>query len=350
MADKTCFEKEKENLERIQDFNHDHLIKFLASCEKRSVARCENDPVFYFMFPWADGGDLRQFWTDADGMPRTKDLFLWALGQILGIVDAVKLLHVENIRHGDIKPQNVLHFRSTSAGSRKPLGTLVLADLGISSHHDKATISRAGGTNTTEVTVLYEAPEAESDRRQRKPRSRRYDMWSLGCMFLEFTVWLIYGFEAVETFRDKRRTSWHKNPTTAPGNFFTERSKGAIEIHSKVLKAIRHIRTDPRCAGSTALADLIRLIEECLLRTNPSERAEAQEVHSRLEAIFMTAQDDPFYLFRHVEPVPETPKFFKPKGTPTSGPTSPKSSMSTLETTFSDEDPRDSVGSMSSTS
>jgi len=298
------FEREKENLKRIEGLEHKHLIKLLASCEKGSF-RC-------FIFPWAEGGDLRELWKREDKTPRTQELILWSLEQVFGLIDAVRALHHGNIRHGDIKPQNILHFTKADSHGHAGFGTLVLADVGVSKYHESATNLRNAGTDTAEVTILYEAPEAEYDRKNNNPRSRRYDMWSTGCMLVEFVVWLLYGFEAVETFRS-RRISSKGDPTTAPGNFFRQNSKGEVKMHSKVLRAFKHLREDPRCQEHTALADLLNLIDDCLLRIDPEERATADTLHEKLAQIVLKARCDSSYLYSHAPTgatMPETPKFF----------------------------------------
>jgi len=291
-----------ENLEHIRDLGHPHLIKLLASYEKGSL-RC-------FIFPWAEGGNLWQFWKKMDSSPRTSDFILWLLGQVFGLIDAIRVLHEKNIRHGDVKPQNILHFTDQPLGEKPSgRGTLVLADVGVSkSHGDKTTGLRHAATNTEEVTILYEAPEAEYDRINGQPRSRRYDMWSTGCMLLEFIVWLLYGFGAVEIFRS-RRISSKDDPTTAPGNFFKQEG-GQVKIHSMVKRAIKRLRSDPRCKEGTALAELLNLIEKRLLLIDPKKRAKAPELHDKLKEIVKKAREDPSYLWNGVDTPPEIPKFF----------------------------------------
>ncbi|KAK4164676.1 kinase-like domain-containing protein [Cladorrhinum sp. PSN259] len=300
IGNESAFITERDNLERLKSFPHRHLIKLLGIIEQVKL--------FYFIFPWAHGGDLRQFWEHADSHPFDETLVLWSLRQILGLVDGLKLLHEKGIRHGDIKPQNVLHFTDPRIKDSIQLGTLVLGDVGVSKFHRDATHVRHWATKTHAVTVSYEAPEAEHDQEMDIPRSRLYDMWSLGCMSLEFTVWLLYGFEAVETFRRRRTSS--KDFTTAPGNFFTQGSRGPATIHSEVSRGINYLRRDPRCAEGTALGDLVTLIEQRLLKIVPQERAKAPELHEALEKIIEKAEKDSEYLCKIVEPTPAVPKFF----------------------------------------
>ncbi|KAK0669116.1 kinase-like domain-containing protein [Cercophora samala] len=337
--DQISFEKEASNLEQVQQLNNRHLIKLLGSCERGSA--------YYLIFQWANGGDLRSFWENRDGLPRTKKLLLWILQQNLGIIGALRDLHNSKLRHGDIKPHNIFLFQFED-GADIESGLLVIGDFGISRFHTQATVNRVGGTNTAEVTVLYEAPEAESDRQLNRPRSRKYDIWSLGCMLLEFIVWFVYKFEAVESFR-RRRNASSRDPTTAPGNFFIQPEAGVIELHSQVLEAIAHLRQDSRCQEDRALGALITLIQQRLLRTDPADRAEASEVYDKFKQIVDTACADPSYLFRSDEPGHDTPDFFKSTNAslPIQLPPTPLSSSSSLETTFT-RDPRNSVGSIQS--
>ncbi|KAF5989286.1 serine threonine kinase, partial [Fusarium coicis] len=227
------FEREKENLTLAQSLKHEHLIKLIATYQK--------GPIFYFIFPWADGGDLRDFWKANDTKARNQELVLWSLRQMLGIVSAISALHGKNMRHGGIKPQKVLHFLKaqddTIMDSR---GRLILADVRV---------------NCQQSTLTYEAPEAQSDQREGKPRGRRYDMWSLGCMFLEFTIWLVFDYSTVRSFRKFRRI--RDDPKDAFGSFFVQTSDNLIQIHSAVIEAIGHLRSQPLCRDNTALADLI---------------------------------------------------------------------------------------------
>ncbi|KAJ4086650.1 hypothetical protein NW761_008270 [Fusarium oxysporum] len=283
-----AFEKEKTNLELIQSLKHEHLIKLIATCQKGSIC--------YFIFPWADGGDLRDFWKANDTIPRSQELVVWCLRQILGIVSAINALHGKNTRHGDIKPQNILHFlKAHDDAVMDSRGRLILADVGDSKIHREITSMRQDPTNCQQSTVTYEAPEAQSDQREGKPRGRRYDMWSLGCMFLEFTVWLVFDYSTVRSFRKSRRT--RDDPKDAFGSFFVQTSDNLIQIHSAVIEAIGHLRGHPLCSGDTALADLIQLIQDHLLQVDVQARTEAPELLKRLESIIHRAEQDGNYLY-----------------------------------------------------
>ncbi|KAF5648680.1 serine threonine kinase [Fusarium sp. NRRL 52700] len=283
-----AFEKEKANLELTQSLNHKHLIKLIATCQKGSIC--------YFIFPWADGGDLREFWKAHDSQVRSQELVLWSLRQMLGLVSAINALHGKIVRHGDIKPQNILHFlKAQDDNTIDSRGRLILADVGVSKIHREITSMRQDPTNCQQSTVTYEAPEAQSDQQEGKPRGRRYDMWSLGCMFLEFAVWLVFDYSTVRSFRKSRRT--RDDPKDAFGSFFVQTSDKLTQIHSAVIEAIGHLRSQPICSSNSALEDLIQLIEKDLLQVDFHKRTEAPQVLEKLEKIIHKAEQSSGYLY-----------------------------------------------------
>ncbi|KAH6981724.1 kinase-like domain-containing protein [Ilyonectria sp. MPI-CAGE-AT-0026] len=296
------FEKEKENLQQIQSLSHEHLIKIIATCSR--------DRFYYVLFPWADGGNLGDLWKREDGK-RTRELTRWSLGQMLGISEALSALHSKNCRHGDLKPENVLHFKK---GSEDP-GTLVIADVGVSKFHQQATNMRSEPTDTRATTPIYEAPEAQPD--VKDPRSRRYDMWSMGCMFLEHIVWLLYGHDAMLRFRNSRKST---DPEIRDGSFYRrvhrpgktqdESSDQVADqspdpkdlLHPKVLKAFEKLREDSNCQPGTALGDLVKLISEDLM-VAVDQRIGAIELVNKLGRIVDEAKRVDYLRIKFDDPV-----------------------------------------------
>lgn len=277
------FSKEKENLEQIQNLHHQHLIQHLATYEIGQL--------YYVIFPWADGGNLREFWTREDSRQRTPELALWSLRQMLGLAGALKALHSVNCRHGDLKPENILHFKEGGEG------VLVIADVGVSKVHEMETKMRRTATSTRATTPSYEAPEVYLH--QKMPLARRYDIWSIGCIFLEFTIWLLHDFETINSFGYAR---------DAPEfSFYKLTPDGTAETHPVVSAAIDALRQDPRCKGGTALEALVSLIAEHLLQVKVDRRHTADEVHDKLRKIVQDAEKTPSYLFNRVDPPPAMP-------------------------------------------
>lgn len=284
---KTMFEKEKENLLGTRGITDRHLIRYLFFCKR--------DDFYLIAFPWAEGGNLQQFW-----MLHASDqgFMLWSLQQMLGISGALRKLHSINCRHGDLKPGNILHFPD---GGR---GNLVIADVGISKVHKFATDMRLYGTHTRATTPSYEPPEAVE--KTNAPRPRRYDIWSMACIYLEFIIWMMYGFNAINSFAETREEGTTTNRTF---NFYTHRGSNAV-IHPSVLEAFAVLRSDPRCRGDTAIGALINLITQHLLLIQVNDRATADVLYEKLARIVQRATNDPSLIMNRVNTPLGTPEVF----------------------------------------
>ncbi len=150
---------------------------------------------------------------------------LWLLDQFHGMAGAVKRIHdlseVETpiskstlstptagerrtAYHHDLKPENILFF-SDGSSSR---GTFRISYWGSgkvntyrhSSYHTKSPIG----------TLTYEPPEYTYDGKTSRP----YDIWSLGCVFLELLIWAVLGSPTVETFSEQRDDKRNANSGT----------------------------------------------------------------------------------------------------------------------------------------
>ncbi|KAI1350966.1 hypothetical protein F5Y01DRAFT_315249 [Xylaria sp. FL0043] len=190
---KKFYNREKVTLETMRQLRHPHLIQALAAYERGTDRG--------FVFPWADGGNLLEFWMKPGIDHTDENLRSWALEQICGLVEGIERLHSENIRHGDIKPANILIFKD----EENYLGTLVIADVGLAKFHPLDTSKRLNPTTTKHHTRRYEPPEVMEEAgigTTGRGLSRKYDMWSLGCTLFEFLIWLKYGPEDFKVFFD----------------------------------------------------------------------------------------------------------------------------------------------------
>ncbi|KAF5003963.1 hypothetical protein FDECE_9526 [Fusarium decemcellulare] len=309
LSAKEVFEKERANLNVINTISlHPHLLRAIATCMVCSK--------YYILFPWAEGGDLNEVWKRRKDETGDANLVLWSLKQMAGLVDALRLMHGINHRHGDLKPGNILSFPRGNPFCRSREGleeTLVIADYGVSQRHKQATYERKEGTNTRATTPSYEAPEADGD--QTDPRSRKYDLWSVGCIFLEFVVWLLYGYRAVKGF-ERHRIAKGKMNGGYPCFYSTEddEEQSRVEVNEAVNDAVTAILNDPRCTESTAIGDLVGLIPKCLLLIDAAQRDTAQDFHEKLAAIVAKAEGQSSYLFREVSPQPHVPSAFRYNG------------------------------------
>ncbi|KAI9696919.1 MAG: hypothetical protein M1820_007994 [Bogoriella megaspora] len=104
---------------------------------------------------------------------------------ISDLAKAVSYLHAPNsknmiVRHGDIKPANILVDCSTAPPK------LLLADFGVSK---VVPVDESESSSTCAMTPMYAAPEILD----RKPHGRKADVWSLGCVFLELVTFALNG-------------------------------------------------------------------------------------------------------------------------------------------------------------
>lgn len=303
---------------------HLHWIKHFASIELGDT--------YYFVFEWADGGSLRQSWTkDPDPQEDVAPLVEEIIVQYRQLADALNAFQSnasqspiysspatdldqpstasnpsvmvndnadtsdidgledntsQNWRHGDLKPDNILIFLDKS----KRLGTLKIADLGLAKCHYEKTSLRKKNTDQKLGTTKYEAPEAPGQ----APRSRRYDIWSMGCIILDNIVWLLYGKAGLKSFYDKEpQDPWQKNATlyykAIHGNLMVN------DITSNLIKDIFANNPSFDQVGGSAIGDLLRLVRDKLLvvelphddngQTPKGSRINAKELHIELQTI-----------------------------------------------------------------
>jgi serine/threonine protein kinase len=209
-------------LERFR--GHPHLVTLLMSWTLREE--------YYFLFPFAES-DLDRYWTlhtnwDAVRSPDPDcqyDTIQWISKQIFKMVEALE--HIHNLdktlsvdkrfgRHGDLKPENVLWYRSPE----DPKGFLVIADLGLAvcnSEHSRSGIP----SHTVARTPNYRSPECDLEDGK---ISRSYDIWTLGCLLLEMVCWILGGPQARNDFA-KERTSTYVTGSQSDIFFDVEENK-----------------------------------------------------------------------------------------------------------------------------
>jgi serine/threonine protein kinase len=266
------FHQEEDTLSVIQKINHPHLIKPIASYQY------DNQENGCFLFPWAEHGNLKEFWKTEKVRPlKNPEMMGWMLKQMRGLCHALSILHDANRRHGDIKPENILLFEE---GDYK--GTLRIADVGLAKFHPEATERRIllkEITKTMTGTTRYLSPEFV----HKDQIPRVFDVWALGCVFTEFLIWTLHGYDRLFDFRK------------ASCAHFWDEVNGTFVIHAEVRTWISNIKQVLR-GSETALESLLGLVELHMLVPDYEKRSSSIEVHEKLVEICRDAENDPRYL------------------------------------------------------
>lgn len=195
------FRSEVEALKKFDGTVHPHLVTLLATFTQAGY--------YHMIFPWAEC-DLDLYWANnPHPSPRDVELVRWLSRQCLGIMEAVSVIHNPGHltsdkkfgRHGDIKAENILWFKSRPDDPHDR-GILVLSDLGLTAiNSDK---SRSMQPNTgLKMTPAYRPPECDI---RGGTISRAFDIWTLGCLYLELVCWLLRGKKGKDDFDEVRTT------------------------------------------------------------------------------------------------------------------------------------------------
>ncbi|KAH8901705.1 kinase-like protein, partial [Thozetella sp. PMI_491] len=170
-------------------------------------------------------------------------------------------------RHGDIKPENILWFHE------KGQNRLVITDFGLTRYHSFRSKSNNPYENLEGLTPTYRPPEVDL----KMSISPRYDVWALGCVFIQFLSWYLLGdFKTHNTFATDRLTEDESLASYVQEDKFfnvlvreTNRESYAV-VKPSVKKWIQRLHSHENCPGF--VHDFLSLIEEHLLIIDPKER------------------------------------------------------------------------------
>jgi serine/threonine protein kinase len=225
----------------LRRLSHPHLISLLATYQYGGH--------FHLIFPWAEC-DLRTYWeTKIPNPPHDIDTLLWMARQCEGIAEGLDRVHHHETssmssiilgfsdrdpmrspwtpmtpslmspgparrssvkkprtsrivfgRHGDIKPTNLLWFPDPRDSNGK--GTIKICDFGAGEF--STDVSSLSSSNSISHTPLYRPPESDLPD---FTVTNSYDVWTLGCLYLEFITWFMGGSNLLEEFKTRRGQS-----------------------------------------------------------------------------------------------------------------------------------------------
>lgn len=158
---------------------------------------------------------MEEYWETINPKPNQGDVKFvhWLSEQCRGIMEAVDKIHNPKYpanlpketllygRHGDIKPENILWYKSLDKLDR---GIWVLSDLGFTTFNREKSRSMVPRESVL-ATPGYRPPECDLDGGQ---ISRAFDIWTLGCFYLEMICWFLDGWTLKDKFQKERTTNY----------------------------------------------------------------------------------------------------------------------------------------------
>ncbi|CAI6287422.1 unnamed protein product [Periconia digitata] len=279
-----AFWREVTALKRYSGLVHDHLVTLLMTWDYNNL--------HYLLFPWAET-DLDRYWKQTaapvNGVNPDIPATRWLANQIVGLAGAIYTIHNSQSslhpnkkygRHGDIKPENILWYKSQDDDK----GILVLADLGLTTSNSTRSRSNIPGQGIP-VTPGYRGPECDL---QGGIISRSYDIWTFGCLLLEMCCWAMGGQQLREQFKISRTTPFI-NRVETDTFFVIEKSASSsgyvCGVKSEVSKCIAQLHGKPMC--TEFFHDLLDLIESKMVIPPIAgmERIRSDELLRKLEAM-----------------------------------------------------------------
>ncbi|KAF2251609.1 kinase-like protein [Trematosphaeria pertusa] len=228
------FEEEIRILKRL---SHHHVVQFVGSY---------TDPKFLglIMTPVAEM-DLSKYLSEANSSKYSE------LRTFFGcLAHGLEYLHYQNVRHKDIKPQNILVHQ----------GRILFTDFGLSFDFTDAT----GSTTVSMVngmTPRYCAPEVA----ERDPRNTSSDIWSLGSVFLDMVVALKgRTIRAMEEYLLQSGTQYPYVRMNRPAflMYLTD-LRGDGDVDDNIATEWIEKMLDPTPSARPTAASLVGSIEDC---------------------------------------------------------------------------------------
>ncbi|KAK7920092.1 kinase-like domain-containing protein [Apiospora marii] len=280
---------------------HIHLIRLL-------MAFTHGDNYF-LLFPWASG-NLIDLWK-RDPLPiRSLAKVRWLIDQCSGLAAGLAKLHNNNSwryyhdgklsqlgRHGDIKPHNILWFDSFDEPGRVHEDHLVVSDFGLSIFHSSAANTELTTANNVGRSPTYRPPEVDLGNGKVQ---QKYDIWSLGCLYLEFISWFLLGYEETRgngpnSFSEHRikKDNAHEDKFFIILNGGPDGGSYKAVVKQEVKAWIWKLRETKDCPQS--LLDFLDVIRNLMLLPVAHDRAPMRWVDTLLASIKEQCHTSPEY-------------------------------------------------------
>ena len=206
--------------------------------------------------------------------------------------------------HYDLKPDNVLLFSTSSP--KRPVWKVT--DLGTAQINE---ISSGSSTSEGNIRVRdmrgdpeYGAPDAVLQGWS----SRAYDIWSLGCIYLEVLVW-VFGNGPEELIQFQYDRLVQSEPQGNQSAAFWYQGRQACKLKPKVKEKMEELRE--KCIQRGVFRDLFRLTGN-MLTIVPKERLNAPTVQNDMSVLLRQAEHDLVVEDLYLNPIRDRDEIAKP--------------------------------------
>lgn len=203
----------------------------------------------------------------------------------LGPVDAKTKIHGNRDNtgyHHDLKLKNILVFDQD---------ILKISDFGTARIQQVS--GRADGRSHQTIHLMGDPDYVAPDYLLTERASRPYDVWALGCIFLEMLVWACSDAGAVDQFHTDRRHAEETNIETAS---FWYKDGNSCDLKQAVKDTINNV-LKPRLTGFYVSESLLELVQGMLCihvksDKHPKGRMKITKVRTELEKSLAQARLD----------------------------------------------------------
>lgn len=277
------FNTERENLRIANELQDPHIVRIIKTYQHGSKRN--------IIFPRSRTNLRNYLREDQFRNPRSppEANSLWQ--QVLGVAKALdRIINFDantssasnNVGyygfHFDLKPENILVEDD---------GTLLISDFGQATFVERGGSSRVDGHGGTEA---YAPPEINN---LNERQTRRYDIWSLGCVLIEIVTAIVCGSRSLDEF-DRLRVTSTANMTDDrffeidPTFMGPERKYRVKSVILDWIEGLPGRVTSSR--SSLFLEQMVSLVKE-MLAVDASQRASSGEVVRRLADILRDHQE-----------------------------------------------------------
>ncbi|WXC63386.1 hypothetical protein SNK03_009208 [Fusarium graminearum] len=291
---KQTFQDEWDMLKRFSGLYHAHLVTALSAVTQ--------DDEWSFIFPCASY-DFETFKENVDP-PQGVPGVIWLSTQLEGLIGAIDTIHVPKHlhlgperkygRHGDIKCDNVLCFKKSG-----PEGdiVLVISDFGLSKFNSDKSRSNIPNAKVPPVPG-YRPPECDIEG---GTVSRAFDVWTIGCLFLELVTWFLGGPSYIREFEEKRTTKFingmMNNIFFTFGDLVPRDPDGAkaILVKPEVTEWILKLRQHVNC--SPFVHEVLDIVEQKMLvvLSTGKTRSSSGDLRGQFQQIAKRCKSEPDY-------------------------------------------------------